>query len=96
MTPGRRFLELAPEENSGRLLQNLVLERVEKRLGLRLQPFVVQQTSSAPDGLAREWPRPDLGVDRHRSYALQWFSFAALAAILYVALGFKRPEFDRD
>ena len=89
VVPGRRYIELAPEAASGPLRQNLVLEREEKRLALRLQPFVIEQTSDAQDGLAREWERPDTGVDRHRSYALQWYSFAVLAAILYVALSFK-------
>jgi cytochrome oxidase assembly protein ShyY1 len=90
VVPGTRFLELAPEADSGRLRQNLVVSREEKRLGLSLQPFVIEQTSDARDGLVRAWDRPDTGVDRHRSYALQWYSFAALAAVLYVALGFKR------
>jgi surfeit locus 1 family protein len=88
--PGSRFLELAQEADSGPLRQNLALSREETRLGLALQPFVIEQTSDARDGLVREWGRPDAGVERHRSYALQWYSFAALAAALYVALGFKR------
>src|SRR6266571_1493134 len=90
VVPGRRYIELAPEAASGPLRQNLVLEREEKRLALKLQPFVIEQTSDAQDGLAREWERPDTGVERHRSYALQWYSFAVLAAILYVVLGFKQ------
>ena len=90
VVPSARFLELAPEAGSGRLRENLVIAREEKRLGLTLQPFVIQQTSDAPDGLSRAWERPDTGVERHRSYALQWYSFAALAAVLYVVLGFKR------
>lgn len=90
VTPSRRFIELAPEEVSGPRRQNLVVEREEKRLGLKLQSFVIEQTSDAQDGLARVWERPDAGVDRHYGYAVQWYSFAVLAAILYVALGFKR------
>jgi surfeit locus 1 family protein len=90
VVPSSRFLQLAPEASSGRLRQNLVLSLEEQRLGLELQPFVVEQTSDARDGLVRVWERPDTGVDRHRSYALQWYSFAALAAALYVALGFRR------
>ena len=93
VTPSRRFFELAPEAASGPLRQNLVPEREEKRLGLLLQTFVIEQTSDARDGLAREWQRPDTGVDRHHGYALQWYSFAALAAVLYVALSFKRAGF---
>jgi surfeit locus 1 family protein len=88
--PSARFLELAPEAGTGRLRENLVIAREEKRLGLSLQPFVIEQTSDAPDGLLRAWDRPDTGVERHRSYALQWYSFAALAAVLYAVLGFKR------
>jgi surfeit locus 1 family protein len=89
MTPGRRFLELAPEE-SGARRQNLVIEREQQRLALKLQPFVIEQTGDAQDGLERARERPDAGVERHRSYALQWYSFAALAAVLYVILNFRR------
>ncbi len=92
VVPGKRFLELAPDADSGSLRQNLVLSREEQRLGLSLQPFVIEQTSDAPDGLSREWGRPDAGVERHRGYALQWYSFAALAAVLYVVLGFRRSR----
>jgi len=96
MVPSRRFLELAPEESSGVLRQNLVIEREQMRLGLKLQPFVIEQTSEANDGLDRARERPDTGVERNRSYALQWYSFSALAAILYVVLNFRRePSGDR-
>ena len=92
VVPSMRFLELGADVDTGKVRQNLVLAREEKRLGLTLQPFVIQQTSDAVDGLARVWGRPDTGADRNRSYALQWYSFAALAAVLYVALGFKRSQ----
>jgi len=92
VVPGSRFLELAPEADSGALRENLVVAREETRLGFALQPFVIEQTSDARDGLVRAWVRPDTGVDRHRSYALQWYSLAALAAVLYVFLGFKRID----
>ena len=42
------------------------------------------------DGLLREWPRPDAGIERHESYALQWYSLAALAVILAAVLSFRR------
>ena len=94
--PSRRFVELGPDSSSGPLRQNLVLEREERRLALKLQAFVIEQTSEAPDGLAREWERPDAGVERNRGYALQWYAFAVLAVILYVALGFKRVDSGGD
>jgi surfeit locus 1 family protein len=94
--PSTRFVELAPEAAGGPRRQNLVIAREEQRLGLRLQPFVVEQASDAQDGLARQWERPDSGVDRHRSYALQWYSFAFLTVALYVVLSFKRVGPGRD
>ena len=44
------------------------------------------------EGVKRRWARPDNGSERNRSYALQWYSFAALAAFLYVALNLKRAR----
>ncbi len=96
VAPSRRFVELAPETDSGSLRQNLVLEREAQRLAIRLQPFVIEQTSDTQDGLARIWERPDAGADRNRSYALQWYSFAVLAAILYVILNVGRIDRGSD
>jgi surfeit locus 1 family protein len=88
--PPRRIFELAPESESGSLRQNLVLDREQQRLRVPLQPFVILQTSPGNDGLVREWERPDTNVARHRGYALQWYSFAALAVIFYVIVCTRR------
>jgi surfeit locus 1 family protein len=40
--------------------------------------------SSAPDGLAREWPQVTTGVYKHYGYAFQWFGLCALMVFLYV------------
>lgn len=32
----------------------------------------------APPNLRRDWPPPDLGVDKHHAYAAQWFALSAL------------------
>jgi surfeit locus 1 family protein len=89
--PGR-FVELAADAQAGNVWQNLTIERFRKWSGLELQPVVLEQMSDAKDGLARVWERPDLGVDKHRSYALQWYSFATLIVILYVALNFRETR----
>lgn len=89
VAPGPVY-ELEARPPDGPVWQNLVLERYAAWSGLALQPVVVQQTSAAADGLAREWPRPDVGVDKHRIYALQWYTFAVLAAATYVYFGFRR------
>lgn len=88
--PATHVYEVGPDAPRNGVWQNLVLERYQAWSGLELAPFVLQQTNDAGDGLAREWERPDAGADRHRSYALQWFSLAALALVLYVILNTRR------
>jgi surfeit locus 1 family protein len=82
-------LELGPPA-PGKVRQNIDLAAFERETGLRLQPVVIEQHSPAPDGLAREWPRPDAGIEKHESYALQWYSLAGFALVLFVVLSFRR------
>lgn len=44
----------------------------------------------APGLQPSEWPDPDAIPHNHRSYAVQWFSFAAIALIIYVLALVKR------
>lgn len=75
---------------AGPVRQNLDIAAFAAETGLRLQPLVIEQRSDTGDGLLRDWPRPDLGVEKHESYALQWYSFAALAIALLVVLSLRR------
>jgi len=88
--PPERVYELAEEAGTGPLWQHLVPARIAGRTGLKLQPIVLQQTSDALDGLARAWDRPDLGVNTHRAYALQWYVMGAVIVVLYFALSLRR------
>lgn len=76
----------------GALVQNLTPEALAQASGLKMQPFLVQQTGAAGrrDALARDWPAPDAGIDKHRGYAFQWYALAALALLFYVITGFRR------
>ncbi len=84
-----RLLSVDPNEK-GRVRQNLQLAAFAAETGLRLEPRIIEQHSPADDGLLREWPRPDIGVEKNESYALQWYSFAALAAILGLVFSFRK------
>jgi len=76
----------------GALVQNLTPEALAQASGLNMQPFLVQQTQAAGrrDALARDWPAPEAGIDKHRGYAFQWYALAALALLFYVITGFRR------
>ncbi|HEX5127388.1 MAG TPA: SURF1 family protein [Rhodocyclaceae bacterium] len=69
--------------------QRVDLARMATQIGKPVAPLMVLQENAANDGLVRDWPRPDFGVDMHRGYALQWFSFAALSAVLVLWFGWK-------
>lgn len=70
-------------------VQNLDLQAYERATGLDLLPVVVEQTSDSGDGLNRDWPAPSIDADRNRGYALQWFSFAAIAALAWIGIAWR-------
>ncbi len=92
--PNRRFLELATGTAEGRVWQNLTLDRYRAAFPIALQPVVIQQENPLDDGLAREWDRPNLGVDMHYGYAFQWAALAATLLFFYLATHVRRrrPE----
>jgi surfeit locus 1 family protein len=75
---------------AGRVWQNVELTTFSAWSGLNLEPWVLQQHSPFPDGLARNWPPPDSGADKNESYALQWYTLAALAVALFLVLSVRR------
>jgi len=85
--PGNpRVFELSGRVQLGPLWENITVDRYRTAYGLDLQPVVIQQTNDTGDALARDWRRPDTGVNRHRAYALQWFTMCAAIAVIYVVL----------
>jgi surfeit locus 1 family protein len=55
-------------------------------LGRPLQARQLLLGADQPLGYTRDWHPTGFGPERHLSYALQWWCFAALAVILYGAL----------
>ena len=61
--------------------------RLTERLGYSLLPYQVLLAPEAADGYVREWHMARLDPGKNRGYALQWFSFAAVAAFLFIRHG---------
>ena len=72
------------EVETGLIRQNLDLLAFSAESGLPLLPVSVQQTGAASEGLLREWPQVNVGVETHYGYAAQWFALSALITALYV------------
>jgi surfeit locus 1 family protein len=75
-----------------RVRQTLDIGDYARETGLALQPRVIEQHGGPADGLLREWPRPDAGAEKSAAYALQWYSLASLAVVLFVVLSFRKNE----
>jgi surfeit locus 1 family protein len=87
-----RVFQLQGTRPEGTVWQNVSIETFAAWSGLALEPYVLEQHSKLDDGLVRDWPPPDFGIEMHESYALQWYSLAGLALILFVVLNFKRER----
>lgn len=93
-----------PPREAGRVLRQNVDEAFWRAwLGQPPLPGAVLQghpeamTSASPAGVAppdlrRDWPQPDLGVDKHHAYAAQWFALSALAVGLTLWFSVIRPR----
>ena len=90
--PGPGYLELRHEAEAGPVWQNLDPARFAAATGIGVLPVVIEQTVAPvpDDGLVRDWPAPDFGIDKHRIYMAQWYAFAALALVLWLVLNFRR------
>jgi surfeit locus 1 family protein len=96
--PPSRLYDFGGNER-GLIRQNLDLDSFKAESGLRLAPWSVLQSdssSTAADGLLRDWPRPAVDVQKHYGYAFQWFAMCALMAGLYVWFQLVRPRLRRS
>ena len=91
--PPRKYFELGDgRAPAGPLWQHLDPARFAKATGVAVLPIVVD-AAGAPGSsdLVTERPLPDTGIDRHLSYMVQWYTFAAMAAGLWAWFTF-RPK----
>jgi cytochrome oxidase assembly protein ShyY1 len=81
-----------PALQSGVIRQNFEVAELSKASGLKLENFIIEQTSDVDDGLIRDWPQPSLGMEKHRGYAFQWYGLAVTALLFFIATGIKRAS----
>lgn len=63
---------------------------LEALLGRPMERQVLLLAADSGPGYARDWPRPGVPPDRHFAYAVQWWSFAGLALLLFLVLTFRK------
>ena len=70
---------------------------IESALDVDVEARIILLDAGLPDGFERQW-RPSLGFgpERHLGYAIQWFAFALLTAVLFVSLNLRRVGADQE
>lgn len=81
---------------AGVIRQNLDLPQWRVETGLPLMPVTLQQTGANAEGLVRDWPVVNLGVEKNLGYAVQWFGLATLFVVLYLWFQVVRRFFMRS
>ena len=85
------WLKGPPASGWPRLVQYPRMEELAAALGRELAPRQLLLDPAVPDGFVRDWVVPGTPADRHLAYAVQWFAFAAVAAAIWLVLGFRKP-----
>jgi surfeit locus 1 family protein len=88
--PGKLF-ELG-QPSAGAIRQNLDVEQFHVQIQAPVLPVILMQTGPASEGLLRDWPAVNLGVEKHYGYALQWFGMATALGLLYVWYQILKPR----
>lgn len=93
--PSTRGFSLGGGESSADLWPRIEAARLAAHAaGAPFYPQVLELETDLGDGLVRSWAPPSQGPDRHRAYAAQWFSFAAIAAALTLYWGIRSVRRD--
>ncbi len=68
------------------------MSELSQAFGQPLEPHILLLDSHDPDGYVRDWHPPGLEPTRHWSYAVQWWSFAAVLLFLWARLSLRKPR----
>lgn len=93
--PPMKLFKLADvdEANIGwpKVVQQVEMEKLEQLLGVRLEPLTLLLDKDDEFGFIRDWKAVyGVTVDKHRAYAVQWFTLAAVLLIIYISVNSRR------
>lgn len=70
--------------------QKIDLAELSKIYHRPIYPFILRLEASQPYGYVRDWTISTILPERHLAYAIQWFLFAIIGCITYVAASSER------
>ncbi len=87
-----RVYQPAAARPEGIVWPSVSIEQFAAWSGLALEDWVIEQHSALDDGLVREWTPAGSGAEKNDSYALQWYSLAALSLALLLILNVRNER----
>jgi len=93
--PPMKLFRLADvdETNAGwpKVVQQVEMGELEQLLGVTLEPLTLLLDKDDEFGFIRDWKAVyGVTVDKHRAYAVQWFTLAAVLLIIYISVNSRR------
>jgi surfeit locus 1 family protein len=85
-SPGLAFGHAAPAGAWPKVTAFPAMDELADALGETLEPRILWLDAQAPQGYARDWQPPGMSPLRHYSYAIQWWTFAALTLFVWALL----------
>jgi surfeit locus 1 family protein len=74
------------------VIESLDLQLVEQFLHKSVYPFIIRLDNQSPAGYVRAWAAVSMPPVRHLGYAFQWFAFALVIFIIFIALNIRIYE----
>lgn len=74
------------EQQWPRVIQNLLVDDLQRRLGEPVYPFIMRLDADAPGALRAEWQIVSMEPERHVAYAVQWFAMAFTLVVVWVLI----------
>ena len=81
------------EANTGwpKVVQQIEMGKLEQLLDVKLEPLTLLLDKDDEFGFIRDWKAVyGVTVDKHRAYAVQWFTLAAVLLIIYISVNSRR------
>jgi surfeit locus 1 family protein len=76
--------------NKPKLIQSVQIVELNNSLEYTLLPIMIELDKTDANGFIREWQPYYGSIDKHKAYATQWFSMAAILLFLYIKLNTKK------
>ena len=74
------------------IVQRIDVEKMNAALGERVYPLVIRLEADQFGALPRYWPSTVMSPEKHKGYAIQWFSMALAVLIAWLFFSFSKDS----